>query len=121
MFSSDDGLIIKNWGVLASDGLPIYYGTKRKHIARKKVVLTSSEDDVHIISSTQTSPENKRITRSMVKEKGTEVPKEMSPILLDDSPKRPSPEPSLFFFWDHDILQTTNYLSPTKHCQEIPP
>ena len=69
----------------------------------------------------QTSPETKRITRSMVKEKSTKVQKEMSPILLDDSPKRPSPEPSPNFFWDHDILQTTDYLSPTKHSQEIPP
>ena len=45
----------------------------------------------------------------------------MSPILLDDTPKRPSPEPSPDFFWDHEILQTTDYLSPTEHCQEFPP
>ena len=51
-FRYDDDLVIKNWGVLASDGLPIHSGTKRKRIARKKVILTSSQDDVHIISST---------------------------------------------------------------------
>ena len=57
----------------------------------------------------------------MVKEKGTEVQKEMSPILLDDSPKRPPPEPSPDFFWDHDILQFAGYLSLTEYCQQIPP
>ena len=31
--SFDDGFVIKNQGVLASDGLPIYSGTKRKQIA----------------------------------------------------------------------------------------
>ena len=116
MFSSNDGILIKSRGVLASDGLPIHSSIKRKRIARKKVVVTSSEDDVHIISSTQTSPENKRIARSTVKEKDTEVQKEMSPILLDDSPKRPSPEPSPDFFWDHEILQIKDYLSPIEPC-----
>ena len=55
-FCYDDCLVIKNQGVLASDGIPTYSGTKRKRIARKKVVLTSFEDDDHIISSTQASP-----------------------------------------------------------------
>lgn len=85
-FSSDDGLVIKNRGVLSLEGLPIHFGTKRKQIARNKVVVTSSEDDVYIISSTQTSPENKKIKRSMVKGKDIEVRKEMSPTVLDDRP-----------------------------------
>ena len=71
--SYDDELVIKNRGVVSSKGLPMHSGTKRKQIARKKVMVTSSEDDVYIISSTQTSPENKRVTRSMVKEKDTKV------------------------------------------------
>ena len=83
-------------------------------------MVTSSEDDVYIISSTQTSPENKRVTRSMVKEKGSKVWTETSPIVLDDSPKNASPEPSLDFFWDTEILYIADYLTPTQPCQEVP-
>ena len=57
----------------------------------------------------------------MVKEKGIEAQKEMSPILLDDSPKKPQSETSPDFFWDHDILQSTRYVSPTEYYQQIPP
>ena len=54
-------------------------------------MVTSSEGDVYIISSTHPSPKNKMVTRSMAKEKDTEVQTETSPIILDDSPKKASP------------------------------
>ena len=53
---------------------------------------------IHVSSTMKLSPINKRVTRSMVKEKDTEVRKETSPIVLDDSPKKASPEPSLDSF-----------------------
>ena len=118
--SYDIELVIKNRGVLDSKGLYVHSGTKRKQIAKKKVVVTSSEEDVYIISSTQNSLVNKRVTRSMLKEKDTEVRIETSPIVLDDSPKKASPEPSPDFFWDTKILHTTNYLTPTEPCHEVP-
>ena len=55
----------------------------------------------------------------MVKEKDTEVRTETSPIVLDDNPKKESPKPSPYFFWDTEILHTTHYLTPTKPCQEV--
>ena len=44
----------------------------------------------------------------MLKEKDTEVQTKTSPIVLDDSPKKASPEPSSNFLWDIEILQTTD-------------
>ena len=62
----------------------------------------------------------------MVKEKDTKVWKETSTIVLDDSPKKASPEPSPNFFWDTKILQTIDYChlqnfvpSPSKESAAI--
>ena len=56
----------------------------------------------------------------MVKEKDTKIQTETSPIILDDSPKKASLEPSPDFFWDTEILHTTDYLTPIEPCQEVP-
>ena len=83
-------------------------------------MVTSSEDDVYIILSTETSLVNKRATTSMLKEKDTEVREETSPIVLDNSPKKESLEPSLDFLWDTEILETVDYFTFTEPCQEVP-
>ena len=57
-------------------------------MAKRQIVLTSSEDDIQVGSSTQASLETKWVTRSMVNKKGTDTQKEMSPILVDDSPNK---------------------------------
>ena len=118
--SSDFEILIKNRGVLASKWLLAHSGTKRKRFARKKVVVTSFEYDVYIISSTKTSLVNKSVTRSMLKEKDTKLRVETSPIVLDNSPKKASLEPSSNFLSDTKILETTDYFTFTEPCQEVP-
>ena len=119
--SYDDCLVIRNRGVSVPKETPTYSSTKRKCMVGRKIVLTLFEDDVQVISSTQDSPETRRVTRSMVKEKGHDAQKEMSPILVDDSSNEPLSEPLPDFSRDNDCFQSVSYLSPVENYQQTPP
>ena len=77
--SFDDCLVIRNRGVSVPKGTPTYSGTKRKHLEQRKIVLTSSEDDIQVISSMLASPKTRRVTGSMVKEKCLDSQKKCHP------------------------------------------
>ena len=79
---------------------------------KRGVVISSSDEEVAINTISYPVPCTRRITRSMIKAKGSKDQTDVTPILIEDNSKDKKFDPQLDLGWTDETEKGYGYCSP---------